>query len=889
MITGDHFSAIPAENRVMFGAVEATVQSASKTSLTVTVPAGAAYAPVSVSKGGLTARYYLPFNPTFSAGTNFTTSHFAPPVAFALAGANYDVEVMDMDRDGRPDVVAEGASNFAYTFRNTHTTGAITTATLQAGPVTAAGAINFRLVDCDEDGYADIPAVNGVLFRNTSSPGAISFSSQVTIGLGASNMDYADVNLDGKTDLVATNGGQAQLLVLENRSRVGSISPPGTFGSFTSFPFPKPSSTGGVVTADFDADGFPDVVAVNPTVDNLSIFRNQGRPKVSATQFHPRVDLATGDNPGRIYSGDMDGDRKVDLVLYHGAGTNPALLIVFHNTSTTGNISFARVDITLPSAATVAHISDLDGDGKPEILVNSETGNRFFILKNNAVPGTLSAASFGAPVFVTVTGPRGLTTGDLNMDGKPEIILTNSQNNLLVYENLVPVAEIVITSQPVGATLCAGGSATFSVEASGTTGITWQWQRFNTTLSVYENLAEGNGYAGVNTKTLAVNTAAGGTQGQYRCRVRGDLAFDVFTAAVTLTVNPKPASPGANTATRCGPGSVTLVASGAAPGQYRWYSAADPLNAISGATNNEFVTPVLNAGTSYQVAINNGTCESDKVTVTAEILVIPAKPQVTVNGSTSFCDTETRILTAPEGFVFYSWSNGAKTRQITVAASGQYAVSVASEGGCESAFSDPVVIQVSDCSSNQPPVITPAEAVTVVGGEVIIDLAALLDDPDNNIDPSTLSIVAFPVSGADAFIRGGNQLVVSYHGVSWSGKDVLRIRVCDVAGSCAEQEMTISVVGDIVVYNAVSANGDGVNDFFFIEYIEIFEDTKSNKVGIFNRWGSPVFTVDDYDNEERVFTGINKNGDALPSGVYYYKIEFSSGRASRTGYLYLQQ
>lgn len=49
-ITGDYFSIIPSENKVMFGDVQATVTSATKTQLTVTVPAGASIAAVSVTK-----------------------------------------------------------------------------------------------------------------------------------------------------------------------------------------------------------------------------------------------------------------------------------------------------------------------------------------------------------------------------------------------------------------------------------------------------------------------------------------------------------------------------------------------------------------------------------------------------------------------------------------------------------------------------------------------------------------------------------------------------------------------------------------------------------------------------------------------------------------------
>jgi hypothetical protein len=44
-----------------------------------------------------------------------------------------------------------------------------------------------------------------------------------------------------------------------------------------------------------------------------------------------------------------------------------------------------------------------------------------------------------------------------------------------------------------------------------------------------------------------------------------------------------------------------------------------------------------------------------------------------------------------------------------------------------------------------------------------------------------------------------------------------------------------------------------------------------------------------YNNQTVVFTGKNKNGQELPSGTYFYKIQFSSGRKSETGYLVIKK
>ena len=121
------------------------------------------------------------------------------------------------------------------------------------------------------------------------------------------------------------------------------------------------------------------------------------------------------------------------------------------------------------------------------------------------------------------------------------------------------------------------------------------------------------------------------------------------------------------------------------------------------------------------------------------------------------------------------------------------------------------------------------------------------------------------------------------------GKDQLTIGVCDFDAVCAQQVLSVEVVGDIIVYNGISPNGNNQNDTWIIKYIDVLDETKTNHVSLFNRWGDAVFEVDNYDNVNRVFAGNNKSGNELPTGTYFYKIEFSSGRKTQTGYLSLKR
>ena len=102
----------------------------------------------------------------------------------------------------------------------------------------------------------------------------------------------------------------------------------------------------------------------------------------------------------------------------------------------------------------------------------------------------------------------------------------------------------------------------------------------------------------------------------------------------------------------------------------------------------------------------------------------------------------------------------------------------------------------------------------------------------------------------------------------------------------------------LVVHNAFSPNGDGINEFFKIDNIEIRECFPSVRVEVYNRWGVLVFESNDYDNGNRAFRGIsegrttiNKN-EGLPTGTYFYIIQYTTAEGkseSKDGYLYLSK
>ena len=423
-ITGTNFSTTPANNIVFFGAVKATVTSASATSLIVTVPAGTTYQPISVAINGLIGYSSKPFITTYAGGFAITQNPdqsqncFEPKIDSTTDLHPNGTAIADFDGDGKPDIATPnnysmiGQPASVSILRNTSTVSNISFALHQDIPT---GVTTFAIAagDLNGDGKPDMISSSTFdsrisVFRNTSVIGTISFAPKIEYATGDDpfSISIADLDLDGKPDIIVSNYLSNSISVFKNTSSGGNISFAAKVDFMTNLA-PHFAAAG-----DIDGDGKPDIAVVNEFSNNVSVFRNTS--SAGTISFAGKVDFTTGNNPYGVAIGDLDVDGKADLAVANNGSNSYS---VFRNTGSAGIISFAtKIDYAAGASPYSISIGEINGDAKPEIVVPSFNAS---VSQNNSAAGTISFAS-GVYLFMS-PAMYIIGIGDLDGDGKNDL------------------------------------------------------------------------------------------------------------------------------------------------------------------------------------------------------------------------------------------------------------------------------------------------------------------------------------------------------------------------------------------------------------------------------------------------------------------------------------
>jgi len=413
-------------------------------------------------------------------------------------------------------------------------------------------------------------------------------------------------------------------------------------------------------------------------------------------------------------------------------------------TSTTDTGSIYTVTVTnaggtvtsMPATLTVAASSTTVNPNAP--LIVTQPANQTVPVGQTA---TFSVTATGSATLtyqwfkggVAITGATSSTyTTPATVTGDSgslfTVTVTNSLGNVTSAPATLTVTTVastapVITKQPVSETVTVGQTGTFSVTASGTGPLSYQWY------------LGGVAIPGATSSTYTTPTTVSGNSGSIFTVTVTNSAGTVTSTPATLTVNSAPliVTPPANQTVTAGQtATFSVTASGTAPLTYQWSKNG---TAIPGATSSTYTTPATvlgDSGSLFSVTVTNTTGSATGGPATLTVNTAPIITTQPANQTVNPGQTATFNVTASgPGTLTYQWSKNGTT--IPGANSNTYTTPPAVNGDNGSLFTVTVANQSGSVTSgpatltvNTAPTITtqPASQTITVGQTATFNVVA---------------------------------------------------------------------------------------------------------------------------------------------------------------------
>jgi enediyne biosynthesis protein E4 len=316
----------------------------------------------------------------------------------------------DYDGDGRPDLyITSYGPNTLYRNRGDGTFSDVT-ATARVGDPRWSASCAFA--DLDRDGDLDLWVVNYVAADRARSP----FCGEARTGV---RFYCHPLKYDPLPSTLYRNDGGGVFTDVSAASGVGALRGNGL----------------GVVVADYDSDGWPDVFVANDTMPNF-LFRNTGQLRFVETG------LASGVAVG--------ADGRLDLVI-----TNLDFeMHTLHRGLERGLFAYATTESgvgfpTLPFVGFGVAFLDFDNDTQldiaianghildnaPQFRTGSTYAQRKLLFRNTTLRRFVEVGRTAGPGFGAERVGRGLATGDIDNDGDLDLLVTNNNQDAELLRN----------------------------------------------------------------------------------------------------------------------------------------------------------------------------------------------------------------------------------------------------------------------------------------------------------------------------------------------------------------------------------------------------------------------------------------------------------------------
>lgn len=352
-------------------------------------------------------------------GCSGSDTHFGPTSSYLVNA----IAVADIDANGLPDILGMVSTDLG----GTPTQGYVSTRLQSSAGAfvlptrfgVGTGPANLVAADINGDGRPDLVVANAydrtvsVRLADPARPGYF-LSALVLSTPGRRPLDVAvgDLNGDGRMDIVVAASGANSVLVF-TQTATAIFNPPLAY------------AVGGdpqaVTVADLDGNGFKDI-AVATTANSVSVLLQTG-----AGVFASAVDYATGVQPVAIKAADLNGDGRLDLLTAnYGAALSPGsqgLSVLIQGVPGTFT---TPVHHTTDYRSTALALGDLNGDGAMDVVVANaglpgDPGSVSVLFQGGILPGGLLPATN----YRGTWGPMGVALADMDGDGRPDLVLAD--------------------------------------------------------------------------------------------------------------------------------------------------------------------------------------------------------------------------------------------------------------------------------------------------------------------------------------------------------------------------------------------------------------------------------------------------------------------------------